>query len=75
MENVIPGRREASIYHAQSRIGESRNSTMWIAHRRMTGRKMPGLWDNKDGQGSAVSANFQHALMQPALRTELIRSR
>jgi len=36
---------------------------------------MPGLWDNKDGQGSAVSANFQHALMQPALRTELIRSR
>ena len=36
---------------------------------------MPGLWDNKDGQGSAASAYFQHALIQQALRTELIRSR
>lgn len=33
---------------------------------------MLGLWGNK-GQGSAVSAEFQHALMQQVLRTELIR--
>jgi adenylate cyclase len=34
---------------------------------------MPGLWGNKGGQGSAVSADFRHALMQQVLRTELIR--
>jgi adenylate cyclase len=34
---------------------------------------MLGLWDNKGGQGPAVSADFQHALMQQVLRTELIR--
>jgi len=34
--------------------------------------KMLGLWGNK-GQGSAVSAEFQHALMQQVMRTELIR--
>src|SRR5882724_2822525 len=33
---------------------------------------MLGLWGNK-GQGSAVSAEFQHALMQQVMRTELIR--
>jgi adenylate cyclase len=33
---------------------------------------MLGLWGNK-AQGSAVSAEFQHALMQQVLRTELIR--
>jgi adenylate cyclase len=34
---------------------------------------MLGLWDNKGGQSSAVSADFTHALMQQVLRTELIR--
>src|SRR6201991_648332 len=34
--------------------------------------KMLGLWGNK-AQGPAVSAEFQHALMQQVLRTELIR--
>jgi adenylate cyclase len=34
---------------------------------------MLGLWDNKGGQDSAVSADFAHALMQQVLRTELIR--
>jgi adenylate cyclase len=34
---------------------------------------MLGLWGNKDGQGTAVSADFRHALMQQVLRTELIR--
>jgi adenylate cyclase len=33
---------------------------------------MLGLWGNKE-QGSAVSAEFQHALMQQVMRTELIR--
>jgi adenylate cyclase len=33
---------------------------------------MQGLWGNK-GQGSVVSAEFQHSLMQQVLRTELIR--
>jgi adenylate cyclase len=33
---------------------------------------MLGLWENK-GQGSAVSAEFQHSLMQQVMRTELIR--
>jgi adenylate cyclase len=33
---------------------------------------MLGLWGNK-GQGSAVSGEFQHALMQQVMRTELIR--
>ena len=33
---------------------------------------MLGLWGNK-GQGSAVSAEFQHSLMQQVMRTELIR--
>jgi adenylate cyclase len=33
---------------------------------------MLGLWGNK-GQGSAVTAEFQHALMQQVMRTELIR--
>src|SRR5712664_2879192 len=34
---------------------------------------MAGFWGKKDGQGSAVSADFQHALMQEVMRTELIR--
>src|SRR4030088_3538533 len=34
--------------------------------------KMLGLWGNK-GQGSGVSADFQRALMQQVMRTELIR--
>ena len=34
---------------------------------------MLGLWGNKDAQGSAVSADFKHALMQQVMRTELIR--
>jgi adenylate cyclase len=34
--------------------------------------KMLGLWGNKK-QGSAVSAEFQHSLMQQVMRTELIR--
>jgi adenylate cyclase len=35
---------------------------------------MAGFWGRKkDGQGSAVSADFQHALMQEVLRTELLR--
>ena len=34
---------------------------------------MAGFWGKKDGQGSAVSADFQHALMQEVLRTELLR--
>src|SRR6266850_2507467 len=35
---------------------------------------MAGFWSKKkDGQGSAVSADFQHALMQEVLRTELLR--
>src|ERR1700736_4001084 len=31
------------------------------------------LWSNKGGEGSAVSADFQHVLMQQVLGTELIR--
>jgi adenylate cyclase len=35
---------------------------------------MAGIWDQKkDGQRTTVSADFQHALMQQVLRTELIR--
>lgn len=35
---------------------------------------MAGLWwSNKKEQGSAVSADFKHALMQQVMRTELIR--
>ena len=34
---------------------------------------MLGLWDNKNGQQAAVSADFTHALMQQVMRTELIR--
>ncbi len=34
--------------------------------------KMLGLWGKK-GQGSAVSADFQRALTEQVLRTELIR--
>jgi len=36
---------------------------------------MLGFWGIKGGQGSAVSADFQHALMQQVMRTELIRIR
>jgi adenylate cyclase len=37
---------------------------------------MAGFWGNKtSGRSAAVSADFQHALMQQVLRTELIRVR
>jgi hypothetical protein len=36
------------------------------------GMKMLGLWGNKS-EGLAVSAEFQHTLMQQVMRTELIR--
>jgi adenylate cyclase len=40
----------------------------------MTGNVMAGIWDQKkNGQRTTVSADFQHALMQQVLRTELIR--
>src|SRR3954463_3877569 len=42
-------------------------------HPGMTGSEMPGFWGNNSEQGSAVTADFKHALMQQGLRTELIR--
>jgi adenylate cyclase len=35
---------------------------------------MPGLWGNKN-ESTAVSAEFQHALMRQVMCTELIRVR
>jgi len=35
---------------------------------------MPGLWENKN-ESTAISAEFQHALMRQVMRTELIRVR
>src|SRR4051794_25306946 len=40
----------------------------------VTGKTMAGFWGNKkNDQDTGVSADFQHALMQEVMKTELLR--